>query len=115
MCRLLTHQLILSYYSNGYASTVSSVIVSNLKTGVRKGAWDKVEAAAESLLITSDLSPADLVRPIWNTLRILQMLKNQSPCDENSYMFEGQFMVIACADSRVCPSVVLGFQHEKHL
>ncbi|XP_019179123.1 PREDICTED: uncharacterized protein LOC109174340 [Ipomoea nil] len=53
----------------------------------------------------------DLVRPIWNTLRILQMLKNQSPCDENSYMFEGQFMVIACADSRVCPSVVLGFQH----
>nr|GMC47933.1 maf-like protein DDB_G0281937 isoform X2 [Ipomoea batatas] len=30
-------------YSNGHAATVSSVIVSNLKTGVRKGEWDKVE------------------------------------------------------------------------
>ncbi|RAL40474.1 hypothetical protein DM860_006544 [Cuscuta australis] len=30
-------------YSNGHASTVSSVLVSNLKTGVRRGDWDRVE------------------------------------------------------------------------
>ncbi|XP_028080293.1 7-methyl-GTP pyrophosphatase-like isoform X2 [Camellia sinensis] len=30
-------------YSGGHAATVSSVLVMNLKTGFRKGEWDKVE------------------------------------------------------------------------
>ncbi|KAL6995688.1 hypothetical protein U1Q18_005822 [Sarracenia purpurea var. burkii] len=30
-------------YSGGHAATVSSVLVMNLKTGLRKGEWDKVE------------------------------------------------------------------------
>ncbi|XP_047327687.1 7-methyl-GTP pyrophosphatase isoform X2 [Impatiens glandulifera] len=30
-------------YSDGHAATVSSVSVTNLKTGVRKGEWDRVE------------------------------------------------------------------------
>uniref|UniRef100_A0A1D1YGV2 Maf-like protein DDB_G0281937 n=1 Tax=Anthurium amnicola TaxID=1678845 RepID=A0A1D1YGV2_9ARAE len=30
-------------YSGGHVSTVGSVIVTNLKTGVRKGGWDKAE------------------------------------------------------------------------
>ncbi|CAH9080981.1 unnamed protein product [Cuscuta epithymum] len=30
-------------YSNGHAATVTSVFVSNLKTGVRRGEWDRVE------------------------------------------------------------------------
>ncbi|XP_022765846.1 maf-like protein DDB_G0281937 isoform X7 [Durio zibethinus] len=30
-------------YSGGHAATVGSVLVTNLKTGFRKGAWDRVE------------------------------------------------------------------------
>lgn len=30
-------------YSGGHAATVSSVLVTNLSTGVKKGEWDKVE------------------------------------------------------------------------
>ncbi|XP_010664699.1 uncharacterized protein LOC100242088 isoform X5 [Vitis vinifera] len=30
-------------YSGGHAATVGSVIITNLKTGFRKGGWDKVE------------------------------------------------------------------------
>ncbi|KAM0949907.1 putative nucleoside triphosphate pyrophosphatase Maf-like protein [Dioscorea sansibarensis] len=30
-------------YSAGHASTVGSVLVTNLKTGIRKGGWDKAE------------------------------------------------------------------------
>ncbi|KAL2513022.1 Maf-like protein [Abeliophyllum distichum] len=30
-------------YSSGHATTVSSVVVTNLKTGFRRGEWDKVE------------------------------------------------------------------------
>ncbi|KAL5704632.1 hypothetical protein ACHQM5_023028 [Ranunculus cassubicifolius] len=30
-------------YSGGHAATVSSVLVTNLKTGAKKGGWDKVE------------------------------------------------------------------------
>ncbi|CAH9084008.1 unnamed protein product [Cuscuta europaea] len=30
-------------YTNGRAATVSSVLVTNLKTGVKSGKWDKVE------------------------------------------------------------------------
>ncbi|EYU32779.1 hypothetical protein ABFS82_14G045300 [Erythranthe guttata] len=30
-------------YSGGHAATVSSVLVTNLKTGLKKGEWDKVE------------------------------------------------------------------------
>ncbi|MED6224722.1 hypothetical protein PIB30_086825, partial [Stylosanthes scabra] len=30
-------------YSGGHAATVSSVLVTNLKTGFRKGEWDRVE------------------------------------------------------------------------
>lgn len=30
-------------YSGGHAATVSSVLVTNLSTGLRKGGWDKVE------------------------------------------------------------------------
>ncbi|KAL6521992.1 hypothetical protein OROMI_031869 [Orobanche minor] len=30
-------------YSGGCASTVSSVLVTNLKTGSKKGGWDRVE------------------------------------------------------------------------
>ncbi|KAL3514644.1 hypothetical protein ACH5RR_027361 [Cinchona calisaya] len=30
-------------YSGGYAATVSSVVVTNLKSGIRRGDWDKVE------------------------------------------------------------------------
>lgn len=30
-------------YSGGHAATVSSVLVANLKTGFRKGEWDRVE------------------------------------------------------------------------
>jgi septum formation protein len=30
-------------YSGGHAATVGSVLVTNLKTGFRKGEWDRVE------------------------------------------------------------------------
>ncbi|KAF9609718.1 hypothetical protein IFM89_018166 [Coptis chinensis] len=30
-------------YSSGHAATVGSVLITNLKTGIRKGGWDKVE------------------------------------------------------------------------
>ncbi|CAI0436171.1 unnamed protein product [Linum tenue] len=30
-------------YSGGHAATVGSVVVTNLKTGLRKGGWDRVE------------------------------------------------------------------------
>lgn len=30
-------------YSGGHAATMGSVMVSNLKTGFRKGEWDRVE------------------------------------------------------------------------
>jgi len=30
-------------YSAGHASTAGSVLVTNLKAGVRKGGWDKAE------------------------------------------------------------------------
>ncbi|CAI0436175.1 unnamed protein product [Linum tenue] len=32
-------------YSGGHAATVGSVVVTNLKTGLRKGGWDRVEVA----------------------------------------------------------------------
>ncbi|RVX15305.1 hypothetical protein CK203_007939 [Vitis vinifera] len=34
-------------YSGGHAATVGSVIITNLKTGFRKGGWDKVEISIE--------------------------------------------------------------------
>lgn len=34
----------------------------------------------------------------------------ESDVDAFGFMFYFQFMVIACADSRVCPSSILGFQ-----
>ncbi|KAI8002729.1 7-methyl-GTP pyrophosphatase [Camellia lanceoleosa] len=36
-------------YSGGNAATVSSVLVTNLKTGLRKGDWDKVEIHFHSI------------------------------------------------------------------
>jgi septum formation protein len=39
----VTSFILLSGYSKGHASTVGSVMVTNLKTGVRKGDWDKAE------------------------------------------------------------------------
>ena len=36
-------------YSGGSAATVSSVLVANLKTGVRKGDWDRVEVRFTSI------------------------------------------------------------------
>lgn len=40
---------------------------------------------------------------------LLLIFENLKHPNEN-LTFEGQFMVIACADSRVCPSSILGFQ-----
>ncbi|CAL5442531.1 unnamed protein product [Camellia sinensis] len=37
-------------YSGGHAATVSSVLVMNLKTGFRKGEWDKVEIYFHDIL-----------------------------------------------------------------
>lgn len=39
----LLYGMLFSGYSGGHASTVGSVIVTNLKTGARKGGWDKAE------------------------------------------------------------------------
>ncbi|KAL8459010.1 hypothetical protein ACS0TY_036475 [Phlomoides rotata] len=36
-------RLFIKGYSGGHAATVSSVLVTNLSTGLRKGGWDKVE------------------------------------------------------------------------
>ncbi|XXG81411.1 hypothetical protein AAC387_Pa09g2054 [Persea americana] len=36
-------RLFIKGYSGSHASTVGSVLVTNLKTGVRRGAWDKAE------------------------------------------------------------------------
>ena len=33
-------------YSGSHAATVSSVLVTNLKTGARKGDWDRVEVVS---------------------------------------------------------------------
>lgn len=35
-------------YSGSYTATVSSVLVTNLKSGCRKGEWDKVEVLSTS-------------------------------------------------------------------
>lgn len=37
-------------YSGGQAATVGSVLVTNLKTGFRKGDWDRVEVMFASAL-----------------------------------------------------------------
>lgn len=46
---------ILSGYSGAHAATVSSVLVTNLSTGFKKGDWDKVEVLFQSskFLMTS--------------------------------------------------------------
>ncbi|CAN1835686.1 7-methyl-GTP pyrophosphatase [Linum perenne] len=40
-------------YSGSHAATVGSVLVTNLKTGVRKGGWDRVEVEEGSVLKTA--------------------------------------------------------------
>lgn len=50
---------ILSGYSQGHASTVGSVLVTNLKTGVRKGGCDK----SEVLLCYSSNIPNSVIHP----------------------------------------------------
>ncbi|KAF8409970.1 hypothetical protein HHK36_002490 [Tetracentron sinense] len=46
-------------YSGGHAGTVGSVVVTNLKTGTRKGGWDKTEKseALEERTLQSDAYP----------------------------------------------------------
>ncbi|XP_020975688.1 maf-like protein DDB_G0281937 isoform X3 [Arachis ipaensis] len=44
-------QQFLKDYSGGHAATVSSVLVTNLKTGFRKGEWDRVDLVDEGVTL----------------------------------------------------------------
>ncbi|KAI8012519.1 7-methyl-GTP pyrophosphatase [Camellia lanceoleosa] len=54
-------------YSGGHAVTVSSVLVMNLKTGFRKGEWDKVEIYFHDILdqVIDNLIEEGFVLSCW--------------------------------------------------
>jgi septum formation protein len=39
----MTSSCTIAGYSGGHAAVIGSVVVSNLTTGIRKGAWEKAE------------------------------------------------------------------------
>ncbi|KAK8481751.1 hypothetical protein V6N11_073741 [Hibiscus sabdariffa] len=48
-------------YSGGHAATVGSVLVTNLKTGFRKGDWDRVESFSRSALCMTRKLPGSML------------------------------------------------------
>lgn len=85
--------------------------------GLRQVAAKKLEELAEDLLKGNkepstgiDSDPFEKIKDSFLTFKQQQFLKKPDLFTKLSAGQSPKFMVVACADSRVCPSNILGFQ-----